>query len=381
LASEAKHIVIVGPAYPFRGGLATYNQLLASKLVAQGHRVELVTFTLQYPSLFFPGKTQYSSEEAPSDLLINKRINSINPLNWLKVGRQLARQKPDLVIFRYWMPFMAPAFGTIARLIRGNSKSKVVAITDNIIPHERRPMDRWFTSYFLRSCDGFVSMSRAVLQDLLAFELDKPALFHAHPMYESFGAPLSKSEARSQLDLKADGKYLLFFGFIRAYKGLDLLLEAMADQRLEQEDVQLIIAGEYYEDAARYKALMKEKGLEERIVERTHFIPDSEVRAYFCACDMVVQTYKHATQSGVTQVAYFYERPMLVTDVGGLAELVPDQEVGYVCPVDVKSVADALVDFYTLDREAEFSQGVRQGKKKFSWEGMIKSLFQAGGLD
>lgn len=374
-----KNIVIVGPAYPLRGGLATYNQLLAIKLKEQGHNVRIVTFSLQYPSILFPGKTQYSTDPKSDDIDIEVSLNSINPFNWLALGNRLKKEKPDLVIFRYWMPFMGPALGTLGRIIRKNKHTKVVAITDNIIPHEQRFFDAPFTSYFVNSCDGFVTMSEAVLQDLRTFT-DKPAGYNPHPMYESFGTQLAKEEARQKLGLSKDGKYLLFFGFIRKYKGLDILLKAFADKRIQDEGVKLIIAGEYYDKPDEYQAIIKEYNLENALVQANDFIPDSEVSTYFSAADMVVQTYKTATQSGVTQIAYYYHNPMLVTDVGGLAELVPHNKVGYVTSTDIKEIADAILDFYKNKREAEFVENIKTERQRFTWDSMIAKLFEVGGV-
>ncbi len=370
----SKRIVIVGPAFPLRGGLATYNQLLASKLQEQGHEVKIVTFSLQYPTLLFPGKTQYSTDPKPDNLNIEVSLNSINPFNWIALGRKLKKEKPDLVIFRYWMSFMAPALGTLGSIIRRNKSTRVVAITDNIIPHEKRFFDRVFTRYFLKRCDGFVTMSESVLEDLKAFKLGKPALYNPHPMYESFGPELDKNKAKQSLGLEEDWNYLLFFGFIRKYKGLDILLKAFSDQRLRELKVKLIIAGEYYDKPDDYKAIIEQNGLEDWVIERNDFIPDSKVSTYFSACDMVVQTYKTATQSGVTQVAYYYNKPMLVTNVGGLAELVPHERVGYVTQVDVKEIADALIDFYTNNRHDEFVSHVKVERNRFTWDSMIEKL-------
>ena len=374
------NIVIIGPAYPLRGGLASYNQLLAKKFQEAGHQVKIVTFSLQYPQVFFPGKTQYSSDPPPEGLDIEVSLNSVNPLNWIKLGRKLKKQAPDLVIFRYWIPFMGPCLGVIGRMIKSNGKTRVVAITDNIVPHERRWFDAPVTNFFLKSCHGFVCMSRAVMKDLESHALDKPTKFNPHPMYENFGPKLDKGEAREKLGLDEDGNYLLFFGFIRKYKGLDLLLEAMADERLAELNVQLIVAGEYYEDPKPYLDIIRHHQIGTRILEHTQFIADSQVREYFCAADMVVQTYKDATQSGVTQIAYYYDRPMLVTNVGGLAELVPDGKVGYVCPVEVSSISDALYDFYSNQREGEMSAAVSVEKEAFSWDSMIASLKEVAGL-
>ncbi|GAA4496062.1 glycosyltransferase family 4 protein [Hymenobacter ginsengisoli] len=374
-------VVIIGPAYPLRGGLATYNERLARAFRAAGDEVRLVTFSLQYPDFLFPGQTQFSTEAGPADLDIEVSLNSVNPLSWLAVGRRLRRERPNLIVFRFWLPFMGPALGTVARLARGNVHTRVVAITDNVIPHEKRPGDAPLTRYFLSACDGFVTMSRAVLADLqrLGFG-QKPALYRPHPLYDNFGPARPKAEALAALNLSPKFHYVLFFGFIRAYKGLDILLEAFADARVATLPVKLIIAGEFYEDAAPYEALIHKHDLESRLVRATDFIPNERVADYFSAADLVIQPYKNATQSGVSQVAYHFGRPMLVTDVGGLAELIPAGVVGYVVPPAAGAIADALVDFYAHDREEAFAAGVRQEAKKFSWEVMVAALKEVAQL-
>lgn len=375
-------VVIIGPAYPLRGGLATYNERLARAFQAAGDEVRIVTFSLQYPDFLFPGQTQYSTDAPPTDIAIEVSINSVNPLTWWRVGRQLRRERPDLVVFRFWLPVMGPALGTVARLVRGNRHTRVVAITDNVVPHEKRPGDKPLTRYFLRACDGFVTMSRSVLTDLqnLGFG-QRPALYRPHPLYDNFGPIKPQAVALAALGLPATTRYVLFFGFIRAYKGLDLLLEAWADARLAALPVKLIIAGEFYEDATPYEALIQQYKLESRLVRATDFIPNERVADYFCAAGLVVQPYKHATQSGVSQIAYHFERPMLVTDVGGLAELIPHGEVGYVVPPTAAAIADALVDFCTQPaREAAFAEGTRRVKTQFSWEVMVAALKEVAGL-
>ncbi|MBC6989210.1 glycosyltransferase [Hymenobacter sp. BT491] len=368
------NVVIIGPAYPLRGGLATYNERLARAFREAGDEVRIVTFSLQYPNFLFPGQTQFSTEAGPQDLDIQVSINSVNPLSWWQVGNQLRRQKPDLVVFRFWLPFMGPALGTIARLIRRNRHTRIVAITDNIIPHEKRPGDRPFTRYFLAACHGFVTMSRSVLADLRRLHFKQPARYQPHPLYDNFGPLKPKEAALAALGLDPAYGYLLFFGFIRAYKGLDILLEAFADSRLAQLPIKLIVAGEYYEDASPYEAIIKQHTLASRLVRATDFIPNERVVDYFCAADLVVQPYKNATQSGVSQIAYHFERPMLVTDVGGLAELIPDGEVGYVTKAQPKAIADAILDFYQNQREPAFAAGVRERKKQFSWAEMVGAL-------
>ena len=375
---KKKHIVIIGPAYPLRGGLATYNQLLAIKLQDQGHQVRIVTFSLQYPSILFPGKTQYSNDPKPEHLDIEVSLNSVNPLNWVRLGRKLKKEKPDLIIFRYWMPFMGPCLGTLGRIVSKNKHTKVIAIADNIIPHEQRFFDSAFTRYFVGGCDGFVTMSESVLSDLKQFTTTKPAAYNPHPMYESFGPQLEKADARKKLGLQEDGKYLLFFGFIRKYKGLDILLRAFADKRIQEAGIKLIVAGEYYDKPDDYQAIIKECNLENALVQANDFIPDSEVSTYFSAADMVVQTYKTATQSGVTQIAYYYHNPMLVTDVGGLAELVPHNKVGYVTSPDINEIADAILDFYSNSRETAFIENIKTERLRFTWDSMIAKLFEVG---
>ncbi|WP_035566022.1 glycosyltransferase [Hymenobacter sp. IS2118] len=369
-------VVIIGPAYPLRGGLATYNERLARAFREAGDAVRIVTFSLQYPNFLFPGQTQFSTEAEPADLDIEVSLNSVNPLSWLNVGRKLRQEKPDLVVFRFWLPFMGPALGTVARLVRGNGHTRIVAITDNAIPHEARPGDGPLTRYFLRACDGFVTMSRAVLGDLQRLGFGKkPALYRPHPLYDNFGPIRPQAAALAALGLAADTRYLLFFGFIRAYKGLDVLLEAFADARLAVLPVKLIIAGEFYEDAAPYEVLIKQYNLESRLVRATDFIPNEAVADYFCAADLIVQPYKNATQSGVSQIAYHFERPMLVTDVGGLAELIPDGEVGYVVPPTPAALADALVDFCNHpEKQALFEAGTQRVKQQFSWPVMVAAL-------
>ncbi len=368
-----KKVVIIGPAHPLRGGLATFNQRLAREFSAQGMDCEVWSFSLQYPSFLFPGKTQYSDEPAPEGIRIRSVINSVNPLNWWITGRQLARLRPDLVVVRYWLPFMGPALGTLLRRVRRNGHTRILCIADNVIPHEKRPGDRAFTRYFLKSCDGFVTMSEKVMQDLRQFEKTKPARLVQHPLYDTFGDALPKQEARTHLGLPATGKILLFFGFIRAYKGLDLLLEAMADPRIQASGIRLIIAGEFYEDSAGYQQLIESLGIRERLILKTDFIADREVRYYLCAADAVVQPYRSATQSGVTPLAYNFERPMIVTNVGGLPALVPDGQAGVVVAPTPTALADGILRFYELG-EDYFIPHLRTEKRKYSWTGLVHTL-------
>ena len=368
-------IVIVGTAYPYRGGLAAFNERLAREFQKEGHDVVMYTFTLQYPSFLFPGKTQYSDELPPKELCIKKEINSVNPFNWLIAGRKIRAEKPDMVIFAYWMSFMAPCFGTIARVIKKEKKIKCIGLVHNMIPHEPNLLDKLFPSYFVNSMDAFVTLSESVVKDISTYDKkNKPKYFSPHPIYDHYGEIISKESALSKLNLDKGKKYLLFFGFIRAYKGLDLLLDAFADKRLRKYNLKLVIAGEFYENEQFYIEKINTLGIEPDVELCTNFIPDSEVNAYFCAADIVVQPYKTATQSGVTQIAYYFEKPMLVTDVGGLAEIVPHGKVGYAVHPDATSIADALVDFYENDKERFFSENAKIEKEKYAWSRMTKAI-------
>lgn len=374
------NIVIIGSAHPLRGGgISTFNERMAEVLQEQGHRVELYSFSLQYPSFLFPGKSQYTDEPAPTGLKIYSVINSVNPFNWWKVGGELKRKRPDLVIVRFWIPFMGPCFGTILRRVRKNNHTKVVAITDNVIPHEKRPGDIPFTKYFLKSADAFVAMSREVLKDLGQLTT-KPSVFSAHPVYDNYGAPVDIVVARKKLGLQAGEKYILFFGFIRRYKGLDLLLEAMGDERIKKSGIQLIVAGEFYDDKESYLQQVKQYGIEENVKLFTEFIPNDEIRYYFSAADLVVQPYRSATQSGITQVAYHFEKPMVVTNVGGLPEVVPDGKTGFVTHPNPTEIADAILKFYTPGSLPELAKDIAEEKKKYSWDTFLRNLFGVAGI-
>lgn len=366
-------VVIIGPAHPLRGGLATFNQRLAKQFTDEGHECSIVSFSLQYPAFLFPGTTQYSSDPAPNDVTIHTLINSVNPLNWLSVGKKLKIWKPDLIVVRYWLPFMGPALGTILRQVKKNRHTKIVCIADNVMPHEKRIGDIPFTNYFLKSPDAFVTMSEKVLSDLRQFT-NKPAQLVQHPLYDNFGEAISKTEARKFLGLKDNDKIILFFGFIRQYKGLDLLLKAMADERIRKENIKLLIAGEFYEDDKPYLQLIKENHLQNQVILKTNFIPDSEVKYYLCSGDCVVQPYKNATQSGVTPLAYHFEKPLIVTNVGGLPSLVPHEKVGLVCEPEPYSIADSILRFYQLG-EPYFIPHLRSEKEKYSWSKLTQAIF------
>lgn len=378
-------VVIIGPGHPLRGGLATFNQRLAKEFNDQGDSCSIYSFSLQYPKFIFPGKTQYTDEPAPENLIIHTVINSINPFNWIKIGNRLKKERPDIIIVRFWLPLMGPALGTILRRVRKNRHTKIICIADNVIPHEKRPGDKLFTKYFLQSCDAFITMSEKVMSDLRLFEKDKPAQLVSHPLYDNFGESISKEEARKHLNIPQEENIILFFGFIRKYKGLDLLLEAMAVLKNQQPATtnlpagqaspKLLVAGEFYEDEKPYQELIDKLNIRDRLLLKTDFIPDSEVKYYLCAADAVIQPYKNATQSGVTPLAYHFEKPMVVTNVGGLPALVPDNKVGLVVEPNAEAIAAGIRRFYELG-ENYFIPHLRSEKQKYSWTVMTATISQ-----
>ncbi|HRH59740.1 MAG TPA: glycosyltransferase [Chitinophagaceae bacterium] len=365
-------IIILGPAHPLRGGgMTTFNERLAKQFQQEGDGVTIYSFSLQYPSFLFPGKTQYTDEPAPENINIKSVVNSINPFNWLRIGNQLKKLKPDIIVVRYWLPFMGPCLGTILRLVKKNKHTKVICIADNVSPHEKRFGDKMFTRYFMHPVDAFITLSENVMNDLRAFT-QKPAVQTVHPLYDNFGEPISKAAARQYLGLPLQSPIILFFGFIRKYKGLDLLLHAM-QLMLEKNSgaafrvPTLIVAGEFYDDKKIYQEQISKLSVAAKIIVHDSFIPNTEVKYFLCAADFVIQPYRDATQSGVTPLAYHFEKPMLVTNVGGLPQMVPHEKAGLVCEPNAASIARGIERLYELG-ENYFLPQLREEKKKYSWQ-------------
>ena len=372
-----KKLVIIGPAWPLRGGLASFDERLSRQFSAEGWDTTIYTFSLQYPGFLFPGTTQYSSEPAPKDIKIKVCINSINPFNWWKTGHELKKLRPDIIVVRYWLPLMGPCLGTILRIAKKNRHTKVVCIADNVVPHEKRPGDKPFTKYFVKAVNAFVTMSEKVRKDLALFT-NKPVQQIVHPLYDNFGERVDKKEARRKLGLPESEKIILFFGFIRNYKGLDLLFEAMNDERIKHAGIRLLVGGEFYEDRKLYDEQISHLGIAPQLELRTDFIPDSEVRYYLSAADFVIQPYRNATQSGVTPLAYHFEKPMLVTNVGGLPDLVPDGKVGVITEPDPGAIAGGILTLYELG-EDYFLPHLREEKKKYSWAKLSAAITELAG--
>ncbi len=371
------NIVILGPAHPLRpGGITTFNERLCRAFLETGQDCEIWSFSLQYPSFIFPGSSQFTNGPAPAGLRIRSVINSINPFNWVKTGLQLRKANPDLVIVRYWLPFMGPCLGTILRVARKNKKLKVICIADNIIPHEKRAGDSAFTKYFIQPVQGFVVMSVSVRNDLIRFT-NKPNRLLPHPLYDNFGEAIAQIKARTMLQEKfslnihTEGPLLVFFGLIRPYKGLDLLIKALA--QTGRKDIQLLIAGEFYESEKNYRDLIEKYQLQDRIVLYPAFIAEDQVKYFICAGDCIIQPYKTATQSGVTPVAYHFEIPMIVTKVGGLPQMVPHEKAGLVCDPNPEAIAEAIDTFFRMEKN-HFLPGLKEEKKKLSWDQFSKGL-------
>lgn len=365
-------LVIIGPAWPLRGGLAAFDEKLAICFSEKGIQSSIHTFSLQYPSLLFPGKTQYSTQPAPQGINIKATINSINPFNWMKVGWQIMREKPDLIIVRYWIPFLGPCLGTILKIVHWNRHTKVISIVDNMIPHEKRLGDTLFTKYFASSIDGFVTMSEKVKNDVKLFS-HKPTLVSPHPIFDHFGSAIPALQARIQLGLGENDKIILFFGYIRKYKGLDLLIQAMKDIRIQQLGIRLLVVGEFYDAAQPYINLVNSLALQNQITFYDQFVPDQEVTNYVSAADFIIQPYKNATQSGVTPLAYHFSKPMLVTNVGGLADTVPHLKVGVVTEPTSEDIANGIVQLYDLGA-AHFMPYIQEERKKYTWEQMTEKF-------
>ncbi len=378
-------VALVGPAYPYRGGIAQFLAILDQRLRAAAHDVRFFNFTRQYPDFLFPGDTQFETEEPAVKAEAPRVLDSIGPLSWLSTGRAIREFGADVVIFKWWTPFFGPSFGTLARVARqrraDGGRARIVLVCDNALPHERRIIDKPFTRYMFDVTDGWVVMSDAVHEDLKA--LLPPARhgdirFVAHPVYQQFGAlPCSRAEARQRLGIPDDHDVLLAFGYVRAYKGLHVLLDALPAIRAARapRKVTALVVGEFYEDRAPYDEHAARLGLGDCVRFVDHYIPDGEVGVYFAAADVVVLPYVSATQSGVVQLAYGFGRPVITTAVGGLPEVVSVGESGLLAPPnDPPAIAAAVQQFYTQQSQEAWEAGVVRQRERFGWEPLLDAL-------
>ena len=366
-------ITLLGPAWPYRGGIAHFLAATARVLMARGHDVRIATFRRQYPEALFPGKTQFEEGPPPPGLPLGSRVlDTVNPLSWRRTARRIADDGTEVVVMMYWMPFLAPALGGVARGLRRRGLT-VIGVVHNAIPHERRPGDRLLGRYALEATDGLIAMSEMVRGDLDRLGLSVPARTVAHPVYDGFGDPLPRAEARARLGIPADVPVFLFFGFIRRYKGLHVLLDAMHEVRRHVPEARLVVAGEFYADEDALRAQAAPLGAAVRF--DADYIPDDRVALYFSAADAVVQPYVTATQSGVAQIAFHFGRPVITTRVGGLAEVVPDGEAGLVVPPeDPAALAGALIRFVEDDLGDRLARGVRSERERYSWDRLAEAI-------
>ena len=365
-------IVLVGPFPPFRGGISDLNAALADHL-SKRHEIHAINFTTQYPKVLFPGKTQFKKGDSAQEVDSIRCLSSINPFSWRKTAYKIIDIEPDLVLFRFWLPFFAPAFSGVAKKIRKYSDATIMAICDNIIPHEERLLDTRLTKIFFGFIDSFIVLSKKVENELLSFVPEAKYKYSPHPIYSIFNNTLSKEQAKAELKL-ATKKVLLFFGLIREYKGLDILINAMEKIKTELEDYTLLIVGECYENENKYTELIKKAGITDNVKCHYSFIPDNEVGKYFSAADVVVLPYKTASQSGIVQIGYHFDTPVIVSNVGGLPEIVDEGKTGYCVEPSSNAFAKAIKAFYENDNISEMNSNISEYKSKFSWDAMVKAI-------
>lgn len=339
-----------------------------------GHEVRLFTFTVQYPKWLFPGKSQYRSEPPPADLSIERCLHAFEPVSWVRTAQRIAAFAPELILTKFWLPLIGVSLGSVLRILKMRRPATLrLAILGNVLPHEARPGDRPFTRYFIGSVEGAVALSAPVAADWQRLT-DKPVRTLFHPLYTHYGQRVTREAACEALGLDPKCRYLLFFGLIRPYKGLDLLLQAWQSEQLRAwTDVRLLIAGELYESYAKYEPLLTHPAVRERVIFREGFVPEEAVQYYFSAADALILPYRSATQSGITQIALHFEVPMVATRVGGLPEAVQEGETGLLCDPDPCSLAETIDRFLRLPPHA-FAQGLKTHKAAFSGERFITEL-------
>ena len=367
-------VCLVGPVYPYRGGIAHYTSLLAQEF-ANDHEVFVVNFTRQYPSLLFPGKTQYDESGEPLDIASKRVIDSINPFTYKQAADEIIRFAPDFVVFQWWHPFFAPAYRTIAWLVRRRSDARIIFLCHNVLPHENSIVDRTLIKAGLGGAHRFLVQSREDERNLLKFDAQASVKVHPHPIYDFFNKGRYTRESARQ-ELSIDGNVLLFFGYIRAYKGLDLLLEGYAES-VRHTKSHLFIVGEFYEDKQPYLDRIDKLGIADSITLVDRYVPNEEVEKYFAACDALVLPYRSATQSGIVQIAYGFDRPVIVTAVGGLPDVVEDGVTGLVVPPnDPAALADAIGRMFRDGESERLRANIDGVKARFSWAGCKAALEQ-----
>jgi len=366
-------IAMLSTFYPFRGGIAQFNASLYEELQKE-HEVKAFTFKRQYPDILFPGETQYVTETDKAIMVPSIEVlDTINPFSYYKTARLINEFEPDLLVMKYWMSFFGPSLGTVAKKMR--PKTKVITILDNVLPHERKIIDKPFTNYFLKHNDGFIAMSESVKKDLLSVSKTPPKVMLAeHPDYDHFGAIISKTQAQKILGLDPSKKTLLFFGFIREYKGLDLLIKAFD---LLDDSYQLVIAGECYGSFDGYQKLIDQSTRKNDIIVYTKYINDTEVYAYFCGADVCILPYKSATQSGITSISHHFNRPIIATNVGGLQETIHHEQNGLIVDeISENAIANTIRYYFDNHLQTAFESNLEKSKEDKSWANFAKKLVE-----
>lgn len=362
-------IAFLSPFYPYRGGIAQFSDSLYLSL-QKSTEIKAFTFTRQYPGFLFPGKTQYVAE-ADIDRGINAErvLDSVNPLTYRRTAEKIREFEPDVVLISYWMPFFAFSLGRVARILKKICpQAKIISVMHNVIPHEKRTGDDFLTRFYLKQNDGFAVLNEKSKDDLLKLKPDAKYIVLPHPLYDHYGNKIEKTEARRELGIPPDKKVMLFFGLIRSYKGVDLILEALAEL---DKSYYLIIAGEVYGSFDKYKEIIKKNLLENRVLLQTKFIPESEIALYFSAADVCVLPYRSGTQSGIEGVSYHFGLPVIVTDVGGLKETVEKYNTGLIVSRPEAALLKEAVKKYfegDLSLRRSLETNIAEYKKQYSWD-------------
>ena len=368
--SSSIDYLIISSAYPYRGGISDSTHSLVNQMSNQNISSEVWTFKLLYPKLFFPGKTQYSKEVLKSNFKIVRQINTLNPINWILSARKINKISPKKVIFRYWTPLLSLSYFTISRLL--NNRTKVIGLVDNWTGHEKILFEGVFRRLFIKSCDSFISFSKNVGKKLKN-STNKEVLSLFHPINDDLPNKISKDEALSNLDLPSK-KYILFIGLIRKYKGVESLIKAFHYASKEHENLKLIIAGEFYDDINIYKRLIKRKDLEDKVIIDNDFLKSSKIRDYICISDLIIQPYKKASQSGITPLAYYYDKPLVVSNIEGLKEIIIEDQSGEIFSETPANMAIAIKNCINPESNRTYSNNIAKSKLKYSWLRFVEKV-------
>ena len=364
-------IAFLSPFYPYRGGIAQFSDSLYIELAKTNH-IKAYSFKMQYPSLLFPGKSQYvSADDTNRNIPVSRLLNSVNPFTYYKTAKEILKFKPDLLLISYWMPFFAPALGKIAGIMNKNGV-KVIAILHNVIAHEKQPGAEALTKYFFNKCHGFVLLNKSSESDLQKLKPGAKYIIQQHPLYNHYGSKINAESARKELNIPLGKKVILFFGFIRDYKGLDLLIESL---KYLDDNFVLLVAGEVYGDFKKYDELIDKNNLRDKINLHIRYIPETEIPVFFSAADVCVLPYRSATQSGIVGIAYHFDLPVIVTNTGGLAEMVEENKTGLIIKsINAEETAKTISRYFDENLKDKFIPFISEYKSGHSWQNLAESI-------